>query len=192
MAHALIMALEIYLVFAVVRFIYRWIRYIGKLSALKKIFHQIEKSGVTVTYKRKFREIVFGKKGTVDVMLAKDGKRYGIALLCHRLSMGRWNIEKTRRRYFFEIYLPSAFYRLNNSSENIPDHVKDFGREQQAHREEMNFSSLAEGYDKLFLLVYPAPKHLTYTETRYNHISSGDRIGEVEVIYMDRLPHLFE
>ena len=68
------MALDIYLVFAVVRFIYRWIRYIGKLSALKKIFHQIEKSGVTVTYKRKFREIVFGKKGTVDVMLAKDGQ----------------------------------------------------------------------------------------------------------------------
>lgn len=192
MATAIIMALEIYLIFLFVRFLLRWIRYLRTLSALKKQFKQLTQAGITVTYKRKLREIVFGKKGSVDIVLAKDGKLYGIALLTHRLSMGRWNIEKTRRHYYFEIYLPSVFYRLNNSSENIPDHVKDFGREQQARREEMNFFPTAEGYDKLYLLVYPTPKNLTYTETRYTHLQQGDRISDFELIFADQLLQLFE
>ena len=192
MIEALIMALELYLIFLFIRFIYRWIRFLCKLSFLKKLLRALSQKGITVTSKRKIREIVFGKKGAVDIVLAKDGKRYGIALLCHRLSMGRWNIEKTRQHYFFEIYLPAIFYKLNNSSENIPDHVKDFGREQQVHREEMNFLPSAEGYDKLFLLIHPTPKYLTYTETRYIHLHSQDKLGGFEIIHADRLPHLFE
>lgn len=192
MATAIIMALEIYLIFLFVRFLFRWIRYLRTLSALKKQFKQLTQAGITVTYKRKLREIVFGKKGSVDIVLAKDGKLYGIALLTHRLSMGRWNIEKTRRHYYFEIYLPSVFYRLNNSSENIPDHVKDFGREQQARREEMSFTPSVAGYDKLYLLIHPSPKYLTYTETRYIHLQKGNHIGDFELIFADQLLQLFE
>ncbi len=192
MVQAIIMAIELYLIFLFVRFIYRWILYLRRLSALKKQFKQLSKQGIAVTYKRTIREIVFAKKGAVDLVLAKDGKQYGVALLTHRLSMGRWNIEKTRRHYYFEIYMPTVFYRLNNSSENIPDHVKDFGREQQARRELMEFAPSVQGYDKLFLLVYPLPHYLTYTETRYTHLHSGDKIGEFEIISADRLPHLFD
>ena len=192
MATAIIMAMEIYLIFLFVRFVFRWIRYLHKLSALSKQLRQLSDQGISVNFKRRLREIVFGKKGAVDIVLAKDGKQYGIALLTHRLSMGRWNIEKTRHHYYFEIYLPSVFYRLNNSSENIPDHVKDFGREQQARREEMNFAPSIESYDRLYLLVYPTPKHLTYTETRYIHLSNGEKLGEFSVIGADRLSTLFD
>ena len=191
MFQALLMALEIYLVFAFLRFIFRWIRYVHRLHGLKKIFKQMEKKGVNLTFRRKLHQIVFGKQGGVDIVLSKDDKKYGIALLTHRLSMGRWNIEKTRKRFFFEVYLSTVFYRLNNSSENIPDHVKEFGREREAVRKELNLTTPADGYDKLFLLVFPTPRHLTYTETRHRHISAGDHIQPYEVIFADQLPTLF-
>ena len=191
MFEALLMALEIYLVFLFLRFIFRWIRYVHRLHGLKKIFKQMEKKGVNLTFRRKLHQIVFGKQGGVDIILSKDGKKYGIALLTHRLSMGRWNIEKTRKRFFFEVYLSTVFYRLNNSSENIPDHVKEFGREREVFRQEMDLTTPADGYDKLFLLVFPTPRHLTYTETRHRQISRGDRIEQYEVIFAEQLPNLF-
>ena len=191
MFEALLMALEIYLVFLFLRFIFRWIRYVHRLHTLKTIFKQMEKTGVAVTYNRKLRNIIFGKQGGVDIILSKDGQKYGIALLTHRLSMGRWNIEKTRKRFFFEVYLSTVFYRLNNSSENIPDHVKEFGREREAVRKELNLTAEADRFHKLCLLVYPSPKHLTYTETRHRQISRGDRIEQYDVIFADQLPTLF-
>ena len=184
------MTLEIYLVFAFIRGIYRWIRYYFRLCALRKTLRKLTRDKTTVIYKRKLRQIVFGQKGSVDLVLRAGEKKYGITLLTHRLGMGRWNIEKTRRHYYFEVRKSSVFFNLRRSSENLPDHVEEFGKEKQVCRKQLDLSTSAEEYDQLFLLVYPKPKYLTYTETRYQYLFAGDKIADYEILFADGL-HIF-
>ncbi|MBQ7826839.1 MAG: hypothetical protein IJX47_00950 [Clostridia bacterium] len=187
---ALLMTLEICLVFAFLRCIYRWIRYFFRLCALRKTFKKLTRAGITVTYKRKLRQIVFGKKGGVDIVLTVGEKKYGIALLTHRLGMGRWNIERTRSHYYFEVRKSSVLFNLQRSSENLPDHVKDFGKEKQVSRKLLDLSASAEEYDRLYLLVYPKPKYLTYTETRYQYLYEGDPLEDYEILFANGLQRL--
>ncbi len=119
-------------------------------------------------------------------------QKYGIALLTHRLGRGRWNIEKTRSHYYFEVRKSSVFFNLQRSSENLPDHVKDFGKEKQVSRALLELSAPVEEYDRLYLLVYPKPKYLTYTETRYKYLYESDPVGDYEILFADGLQRLTE
>ncbi|MBQ8287288.1 MAG: hypothetical protein IJX76_00770 [Clostridia bacterium] len=186
------MTLEIYLVFAFIRSIYRWIRYFIRLCALRRTFKKLTRAGITVTYNRKLSQIVFGKKGGVDIVLTVGNQKYGVALLTHRLGMGRWNIEKTRNHYYFEVRKSSVFFHLQRSSEKLPDHVAEFGREKQVSRALLNLSAPAEAYDRLYLLVYPKPKYLTYTETRHKYLYASDTVADYEILFADGLQRLTE
>lgn len=58
--------------------------------------------GATVEQKRGIVGTVFGKKGLPDFIVKHKDKKYEISVLSFVSTHGRWNIEKTRTRFFIE------------------------------------------------------------------------------------------
>ena len=137
-------------------------RYIAKIGKLKH---------VKVEAKRKFSDAFFGKKFAVDYVISVGYKKYEITVLTFISTHGRWNVEKTRTKYYAESRRASNLFFGKYNNSNAPDHVSEYKGEWRVKRKELVLSPIDDEFEKQIILVYPNSKRVTYTDSQYNIIS---------------------
>ena len=100
--YAILVALSVIAFAALIYGLYKVIWYSIKLLSFTKIIKKLTEQGIDVQKLRKMKDIVFGKKGDPDLIITYKDKKYEISILSFISTHGRWNIEKTRTRFFIE------------------------------------------------------------------------------------------
>ncbi len=184
---AFIYFLEIVLCILVLYSIYKVIWYSVKMLALRKMIKSLNSENTTVTYKRNFWSIIFGKKGIVDFVVTTPEQKYEVCVISFISTHSRWNIEKTRNNYYVEARrFNKLFYKVDVHSEQ-PDHAIQYRRETRFQRSQLLLNSTCEEGVRKVLLIYPLPKQITYTSSKYEYLRTGSLVEGYEVMYMEDL-----
>lgn len=164
--------------------IYKVIWYIVKILVLFGKVSKLARGGVTVQWLRHPLKIIFGQKGVPIFTVGMSGKNYEVSVLSFISTHSRWNIEKTRTRYLFEVRkYNKILYNVYNNSGTEPELSKEYRRETRLYRKELYVSPISEAYDKQMWLVYPKPRLLTYTDTNWEYLIAGNIVGGHEIMY---------
>ena len=164
--------------------IYKVIWYIAKILVLLGKVSKLARGGVTVQWLRHPLKIIFGQKGVPIFTVGMSGKNYEVSVLSFISTHSRWNIEKTRTRYLFEVRkYNKILYNVYNNSGTEPELSKEYRRETRLYRKELYVSPISEAYDKQMWLVYPKPRLLTYTDTGWEYLIAGNIVGGHEIMY---------
>ncbi len=164
--------------------IYKVIWYIVKILVLFGKVSKLARGGVTVQWLRHPLKIIFGQKGVPIFAVGMSGKNYEVSVLSFISTHSRWNIEKTRTRYLFEVRkYNKILYNVYNNSGTEPELSKEYRRETRLYRKELYVSPISEAYDKQMWLVYPKPRLLTYTDTNWEYLIAGNIVGGHEIMY---------
>ena len=89
---------------------------------------------------------------------------------------GRWNIEKTRTRFFIESRRASKIFFKKHVNSAIPNHAAEYKSEVRVSRKELNITPVDASFEKQIFLLYPYPKRITYTDAHYNELYVGDKV----------------
>lgn len=164
--------------------IYKVSWYIVKILVLFGKVSKLARGGVTVQWLRHPLKIIFGQKGVPIFTVGMSGKNYEVSVLSFISTHSRWNIEKTRTRYLFEVRkYNKTLYNVYNNSGTEPELSKEYRRETRLYRKELYVSPISEAYDKQMWLVYPKPRLLTYTDTNWEYLIAGNIVGGHEIMY---------
>lgn len=164
--------------------IYKVIWYIVKILVLFGKVSKLARGGVTVQWLRHPLKIIFGQKGVPIFTVGMSGKNYEVSVLSFISTHSRWNIEKTRTRYLFEVRkYNKILYNVYNNSGTEPELSKEYRRETRLYRKELYVSPISEAYEKQIWLVFPKPRLLTYTDTGWEYLSAGNIVGGHEIMY---------
>lgn len=174
--YAIIIALEILLLIALIYGMYKVIWYTVKILTFIKFVNRLTTKGVGVERKRKITDIVFGNKGFPDLIVTNKDKKYEIAVLSFISKHGRWNIEKTRTRFFIESRRGSSFFYKMHVNSNVPDHVREYKNEIRISRKELTITPIDKSFGEQIFLLYPYPKKITYTDANYNELFVGNKV----------------
>lgn len=168
-------------------------RYAVKLITLKSLLKDYNTGDIKITFVRKLYRMAFGPRGQTDFVIETPKKKYAVSVISFLLDTGRWNIEKTRNRYYVEARRRNdIFYRVENNSGTEPEFARDYRRESRFQRSELHLSTLKSDSEKRILLIYPCPLSLTYTDSNIHYLNPGDRIEDYEIMYADELIALLE
>lgn len=164
--------------------IYKVIWYIVKILVLFGKVSKLARGGVTVQWLRHPLKIIFGQKGVPIFTVGMSGKNYEVSVLSFISTHSRWNIEKTRTRYLFEVRkYNKILYNVYNNSGTEPELSKEYRRETRLYRKELYVSPISEAYEKQIWLVFPKPRLLTYTDTGWEYLIVGSVVGGHEIMY---------
>ena len=164
--------------------IYKVIWYIVKILVLFGKVSKLARGGVTVQWLRYPLKIIFGQKGVPNFTVGMSGKNYEVSVLSFISTHSRWNIEKTRTRYLFEVRkYNKILYNVYNNSGTEPELSKEYRRETRLYRKELYVSPISEAYEKQIWLVFPKPRLLTYTDTGWEYLIAGSVVGGHEIMY---------
>lgn len=164
--------------------IYKVIWYIVKILVLFGKVSKLARGGVTVQWLRHPLKIIFGQKGVPIFTVGMSGKNYEVSVLSFISTHSRWNIEKTRTRYLFEVRKYNKIqYNVYNNSGTEPELSKEYRRETRLYRKELYVSPISEAYEKQIWLVFPKPRLLTYTDTGWEYLIAGSVVGGHEIMY---------
>lgn len=164
--------------------IYKVIWYIVKILVLFGKVSKLARGGVTVQWLRHPLKIIFGQKGVPIFTVGMSGKSYEVSVLSFISTHSRWNIEKTRTRYLFEVRkYNKILYNVYNNSGTEPELSKEYRRETRLYRKELYVSPISEAYEKQIWLVFPKPRLLTYTDTGWEYLIAGSVVGGHEIMY---------
>lgn len=164
--------------------IYKVIWYIVKILVLFGKVSKLARGGVTVQWLRHPLKIIFGQKGVPNFTVGMSGKNYEVSVLSFISTHSRWNIEKTRTRYLFEVRkYNKILYNVYNNSGTEPELSKEYRRETRLYRKELYVSPISEAYEKQIWLVFPKPRLLTYTDTGWEYLIAGSVVGGHEIMY---------
>ena len=164
--------------------IYKVIWYIVKILVLFGKVSKLARGGVTVQWLRHPLKIIFGQKGVPIFTVGMSGKNYEVSVLSFISTHSRWNIEKTRTRYLFEVRkYNKILYNVYNNSGTEPELSKECRRETRLYRKELYVSPISEAYEKQIWLVFPKPRLLTYTDTGWEYLIAGSVVGGHEIMY---------
>ena len=164
--------------------IYKVIWYIAKILVLFGKVSKLARGGVTVQWLRHPLKIIFGQKGVPIFTVGMSGKNYEVSVLSFISTHSRWNIEKTRTRYLFEVRkYNKILYNVYNNSGTEPELSKEYRRETRLYRKELYVSPISEAYEKQIWLVFPKPRLLTYTDTGWEYLIAGNIVGGHEIMY---------
>lgn len=164
--------------------IYKVIWYSVKVLVLFGKVSKLARVGATVQWLRHPLKILFGQNGVPDFTVGMAGKTYEVSVLSFISTHSRWNIEKTRTRYLFEVRkYNKILYNVYNNSGTEPELSKKYRRETRLYRKELYVSPISEAYDKQIWLVFPKPRLLTYTDTNWEYLTAGDTVGGHEIMY---------
>ena len=167
--------------------------YAVKLITLKSLLKDYNTGDIKITFVRKLHRMAFGPRGQTDFVIETPKKKYAVSVISFLLDTGRWNIEKTRTRYYVEARRRNdIFYRVENNSGTEPEFARDYRRESRFQRSELHLSTQKSDSEKRILLIYPCPLSLTYTDSNIHHLTPGDRIEDYEIMYADELIALLE
>mgnify|MGYP004474225527 FL=1 len=172
--------------------IYKVIWYIVKILVLFGKVSKLARGGVTVQWLRHPLKIIFGQKGVPIFTVGMSGKNYEVSVLSFISTHSRWNIEKTRTRYLFEVRkYNKILYNVYNNSGTEPELSKEYRRETRLYRKELYVSPISEAYEKQIWLVSPKPRLLTYTDTGWEYLIAGSVVGGHEIMYAKDFFELF-
>ena len=164
--------------------IYKVIWYIVKILVLFGKVSKLARGGVTVQWLRHPLKIIFRQKGVPIFTVGMSGKNYEVSVLSFISTHSRWNIEKTRTRYLFEVRkYNKILYNVYNNSGTEPELSKEYRRETRLYRKELYVSPISEAYEKQIWLVFPKPRLLTYTDTGWEYLIAGSVVGGHEIMY---------
>ena len=167
--------------------------YAVKLITLKSLLKDYNTGDIKITFVRKLHRMAFGPRGQTDFVIETPKKKYAVSVISFLLDTGRWNIEKTRNRYYVEARRRNdIFYRVENNSGTEPEFARDYRRESRFQRSELHLSTLKSDSEKRILLIYPCPLSLTYTDSNIHYLNPGDRIEDYEIMYADELLEMLE
>ena len=189
--HAILLALAVIAFAALIYGVYKTIWYIIKLVSFTKIIKKLTEQGADVQKLRKKKDIVFGKKGEPDFIITCKDKKYEISVLSFISTHGRWNIEKTRTRFFIESRRGSKFFYKMHVNSNAPEHVREYKNEVRISRKELYITPIDESFEKQIFLLYPYPKRITYTNAQYNEVYIGNEVEGHVVLDIKALNSLF-
>ena len=174
--YAILLALSIIAFVAFIYGLYKVIWYIVKILSFSKTVKKLIDDGVEVQKLRKMKNTVFGKKGEPDFIVTYKDKKYEIVILSFISTHGRWNIEKTRTRFFIESRRGSKFFYKMHVNSNAPEHVREYKNEVRVSRKELYITPIDSSFEKQIFLLYPYPKRITYTNAQYNEIYIGNEV----------------
>ena len=164
--------------------IYKVIWYIVKILVLFGKVSKLARGGVTVQWLRHPLKIIFGQKGVPIFTVGMSEKNYEVSILSFISTHSRWNIEKTRTRYLFEVRkYNKILYNVYNNSGTEPELSKEYRRETRLYRKELYVSPISEAYEKQIWLVFPKPRLLTYTDTGWEYLIAGSVVGGHKIMY---------
>ena len=188
--YAIILLFQISVVLGILRLLYKIIWYAAKLSALKRKIRKISDKGVKVETRRTPLKAFFGEAGEVDLVITKGLHRYEVCLVTFISNHSRWNFEKHRDGYFFEVRKYSRFFYKTDKHSEAPEHARQYNREFRMTRVPLKLSA-PEGDAKRILLLYPTPREMTYTHHSYEIIDPGFVLAEHTVMTIDGFLELF-
>lgn len=193
MIQAIFMSLEILLWILILYTMYKVVWYSIKMLSLKRKLKEMN-SGSTVVYpKRNFIKTIFGNKGFPDFVITTPNTSCEVSIISFISTHSRWNIEKTHSDYYIEVRKKNnVFYKAERTTGTEPEYARDYRRETRFIRSKLFISPFNEKFDKQILLIYPRPQHLTYTENRHEHITSGSLVGGHEIMYEDAFFELIQ
>ena len=189
--YAILLALGVIATIALIYGLYKIIWYIIKMLSLKRHINKLTEKGANVQKIRRIRDTVFEKKGNPDFIITYRGKKYEISVLSFVSTHGRWNIEKTRTRFFIESRRASKFFYKRYVNSSLPDHVSEYKNEARISREELSITPIDSSFEKQIFLLYPYPKKITYTDTRYNDLYVGNEVEGHIIMDINALNELF-
>ena len=183
------------IIFATLFIIYAMYKIFWYLINMIRLFTKIKKISKThavVQFQRNPLKIIFGKKGLPDIIIKADEKNYEVSIISYISTHSRWNIEKTRTRFIFEVRkYENWVYNVYNNSGTEPELSKDYRREISLYRKELFVSPVSDKYSKQIWLVFPKPKALTYCEQNWDYLFSGKEIYGHEIMYLNDFLKLF-
>lgn len=174
--YAILVALAVIVFAALTYCAYKTVWYIIKLFSFTKFIKKLTEQGADVQKLRKMKDIVFGKKGYPDFVITYKDKKYEISVLSFISTHGRWNIEKTRTRFFIESRRGSKFFYKMHVNSNAPEHVREYKNEARVSRKELYITPVDSSFEKQIFLLYPYPKRITYTDANYNELYVSDKV----------------
>ena len=175
-----LIAAVLFVLYSIYKVIWYSVKFLGLLGNVSKL----TRSGATVQWLRHPLKIIFGQKGVPNFTVCMAGKTYEVSVLSFISTHSRWNIEKTRTRYLFEVRkYNKIMYNVYNNSGTEPELSKAYRRETRLYRKELYVSPICEAYDKQIWLVFPKPQLLTYTSTGWEYLASGNTVSEHEIMY---------
>lgn len=174
--YAILLALGIIVFVALIYGLYKIIWYIIKMLFLIKFIKKLTKKGADVQKLRGSSDVVFGKKGNPDFVVTYEDKKYEISVLSFVSTHGRWNIEKTRTRFFLESRRASRFFYKRYVNSGVPDHVAEYKNEARISRKELTITPIDLSFEKQIFLLYPYPQKITYTDANYNELYIGNKV----------------
>ena len=170
---------------------YKVIWYTVKMILLRRFVRKLTQMGVEVEQQRAFLNIILGQRGMPDYIMTYQGKRYEISVLSYISTHGRWNVEKTRTRYLIESRRSSELFYNRYVNNSAPDHVAEYKNELSLSRQEFFVSPIDPTYGQQIYLLYPYPKHFTYTDAHYNDLYVGDKVEGHVIMDVAALENLF-
>ena len=171
--------------------IYKVIWYMIKLGALKKTFAKLTQNGASIIEYPKLSDLLFGKTGESKVLIEKGDAKYEFNVVSFISTRSRWNIEKARNNYYFEVRREAKLIPGKAKKHSVSSH--DYQKDIRMKKCILNvFDKKFNSEAKRFLLIYPSPKVLTYTDTAFKKLKSGDIVEGYEIIFIDDLKELFE
>ena len=171
--------------------LYKVIWYTVKILAFTQFAKKLTKKGIIVERQRGIVSTFFGKKGLPDYIIKDKYKKYEVSVLSFISTHGRWNIEKTRSRFFIESRRASKFFYKKHVNSSVPDHALEYKNEMRLSRKELIITPIDSSFEKQIFLLYPYPKTITYTDQHYNELHIGDTVEKHVVMDVRALNELF-
>lgn len=171
-----IYVIEILILLALIYGFYKIVWYTVKMLIFTQFAKKLIKKGADVEKQRGIFGTIFGKKGLPDFIVKYKDKKYEISVLSFVSTHGRWNIEKTRTRFFIESRRASKVFYKKHVNSSLPDHVAEYKGEGRISRKELNITPIDPSFEKQIFLLYPYPKRITYTDAHYNELYVGDKV----------------
>ena len=157
--------------------------YTAKMLSLSSFMKSLGKEDeIEVIVHRGVFKTCFAKKGEVDYTIITKDKTYNIAIITFISTRGRWNFEKDKDGYFIECRRrPFLFYKKVRNSE-LPEHALAYKRETNFSRTELYFPDTKEDFEESVFLIYPWPRIVSHTDTKFQELIPGDKISGITLM----------
>ena len=180
--------------FLVVRFLFLLFRQTFRIFKLKRTIKNLAKNKcVKVEERRSVFEIIFGNKGSLDFVITVDDCKYLISIISFIYGKRRlrWNVEKAvdSDLMYIEVNFYSGMLYKNYKNAGKEANFLSFNKFEttlERHRLLLNDVVCNDKIKNVLLFAY-APEHLTYSDTKFKFLYSGDIVSGYKVMFLNDL-----
>ena len=169
--------------------VYKAIWYLIKIIRLRKHFEKLTQNGASIIEYPKLLDLLFSKIGEPKILIEKGDAKYEFNVISFISTRSRWNIEKARNNYYFEVRREAKLIPGKAKKHSISSH--DYQKDVRFKKCILNvFDKKSDSDAKRILLIYPSPKVLTYTDSAFKKLQSGDMVEGYEIVFVNDLNEL--